>query len=127
MKKPTVGTATRAKGSFFVHAQGHARLSTTLKVPAEFYAKSNYGYFPGRVEVRAAKDYLQHVALGGAEYLQVELCGLRRPFRCKISSYTKGTYRLQLDGASFFGGLARALTEQSLPFFMLPHIRRTKS
>lgn len=125
MKKRTVGTTER-KGSFVVYAQGHACLSATLKVPAEFHAESNCGFFPGRVEVRAAKHYLQHVAVGGAEYLKVELCGLRRPFRCKVSGYFKGTYRLQLDGASFFAGLARALTEQALPFFMLPHSRRNK-
>jgi hypothetical protein len=120
MKKHTVGVSRRAK-DFVLCARGYAGLSAKQKVPAEFCAKSNAGFFPGRIEVRAARWFLKDAALSSVKSLQIEICDLR--FRCTIMSYNKNTYRLTVLSAQFFRGAARDLTDLSFPPFSRRHGR----
>jgi len=115
MKKHNVGVNRRSK-EFVLCARGYAGLSAEQKVPAEFWAKSNAGYFPGRIEVRAATWFLKDAALCSVKNLQIEICGLR--FRCTIMGYNKSTFRLTILSAQFFRGAARELTELSFPAFL---------
>jgi hypothetical protein len=115
MKKHTVRVNRRAK-DFVLCARGYTGLSAKQKVPAEFCAKSNAGFFPGRIEVRAARWFLKDAALSSVKNLQIEICGLR--FRCTIMGYNKNTYRLMVLSAQFFRGAARELTELSFPAFL---------
>jgi hypothetical protein len=110
-----------------VAAQGYLCISTAHKVLAVFSLRSNEEFFPSLIKVQAMQEFFELVDVSDVKTVQVEICDLR--FRCKVMGYTKKTCRLQLLGASFFRGVARALTARTLPLSAKrrPHGGRAKS
>jgi len=110
-----------------VAAQGYLCISTAHKVLAVFSLRSTEEFFPCLIKVQAMQEFFELVDVSDVKTVQVEICDLR--FRCKVMGYTKKTCQLQLLGASFFCGVARALTARSLPLSAKrrPHGGRSKS
>lgn len=92
-----------------------------------FSSRSTEEFFPCLIKVQAMKEFFELVDVSDVKTVQVEICDLR--FRCKVVGYTRKTRQLQLLGASFFSGVARALTARSLPLSAKkrPHGGRSKS
>jgi hypothetical protein len=102
----------RAADGIIVVAKGYLCLSTGHKVDAVFSVKSNEESIPCLIEVLTMEEFFEVVGSRDVKTVQVEICDLR--FRCKVMGYTEKTCQLQLLGASFFRGVARALTARSL-------------
>jgi hypothetical protein len=96
-----------------VAAQGYLCMPTAHKVLAVFSLSSTEEFCPCLIEVQAMREFFELVDVSDVKTVQVQICDLR--FRCKVMGYTKKTCQLQLLGASFFRGVARALTARSLP------------
>jgi len=91
-------------------ARGQLVLSATQKCRASFHMRSEEELFPGLVEVRAPRQFLEVIAFGRSS-VQIEICDMQ--IRCQVAGYRKNTGVLLLLGASFFGGIERALTARS--------------
>jgi hypothetical protein len=110
-----------------VAAQGRLCVSKAHKVLAVFSLRSTEKVFPCLIKVQTMQEFFELVDVSDVKTVQVEICDLR--FRCRVMGYTKKTRQLQLLGASFFRGVARALTARSLPLSAKrrPHGGRSKS
>jgi hypothetical protein len=119
-KKRSIGIA-----DFVIFARATIRLSARQRgVPAVFRAKTAFGYFPDGIEVRAPRAFLKEVAFSGARTIRVEIYGTA--FRCTILGHNKKTFRPMVLTAQFLSGVARGLTERSLPSFLRRRDGRAK-